>query len=420
MDQNNNHDLAPPQPPPPPHNRPRRVAAQPTPQQQLPLPPRGGGGGAGGRNPRLPQQQNRTNPSHATMTDSNMEWFRGAPVSKGILTLSIVLYLIVNHYHSTNTVALWKFDSFILYKRQQQWYRYISSKVIFESNSEVILGTALQLFLYRKFEREFGTYQFLRYVFVIYALTILQEVMVFQLLRIHPVHWSYCGPYCLLGALFLYFHWYVPRLHPRFVSMLNFHFSEKSLYYFWFLYLIIGSNHNNNSNHVIDGVTMSGWKGTMIAVLMGMIASAIYHSTSQNPYLLRFDRMVQTTIVRPIVRRMGWDENPTATTTLRGGGVAQHPMAAHIAAFAGQQRMRQRQAPLNATPPILANDSTAVDIPNNPPNHSWQQQIPLPEPDMAAVEQLTAMGFPQPQVMEALRQSHNNVEHAANRLLSGE
>jgi membrane associated rhomboid family serine protease len=350
-----------------------------------------------------PQRSRLRNLQLNAVSDSNLEWFRGAPISKGILFLSIVLYFVVTHYRTPSMLDLWRFNSLVVFKRQQR-YRFISSKFFFGSNIEEIVGTSLQFFLYRKFEREFGSFQFLKYVLAVYILTLLQEIVLFQWLTRSALYWSYCGPYCVLSALFLYYHWYIPRLHPRFVSVFNFHFSEKSLYYFWYLYLLIGSNRDRN-----DTSTFSSWYGTIISVLMGMIASTIYHLTSQNRYLLLLDRTVRLTLVQPIIHRFGFDENNNVTTMR---DIVQHPTVSAIATNAGQQRLRQRH-PQNVTPA-----PTQAAVNNN--DNNWMQEIPLPEPDMAAVEQLTAMGFPQPQVIEALRQSHNNVEHAANRLLSGE
>lgn len=344
----------------------------------------------------LPQRQ-------ATVTDSQMEWFRGSPISKILLLISIVLYLIV--HHTPHIRDLWRFDSFVL-SSQRQGYRLLSSKILFGTNTEVIVGTSLQMYMYRKFEREMGSYQFLKFVLTICTLTIAQEMVLMPWLSSsNAVYWSYGGPYCVIGALFLYFHWYTPRLHPRFVSIFQFHFSEKSLYYFWLLYLLIGSGRDTvRSTSVAD--TLSGWYGALIPLCMGMIASWIYHFTSQNRYVVQLDRRMHATLVLPILRRFGLEDNNNPVAMMRG--VVQHPMAAAIAANAPRLRQRQNVAPPAAAAPAVNN------------NNHWMQEIPLPEPDMAAVEQLTAMGFPQPQVMEALRQSHNNVEHAANRLLSGE
>ena len=44
---------------------------------------------------------------------------------------------------------------------------------------------------------------------------------------------------------------------------------------------------------------------------------------------------------------------------------------------------------------------------------------PLPPPSQEAIDQLTAMGFEEDRVKEALQQSGNSIERAADRLLSG-
>ena len=64
-----------------------------------------------------------------------------------------------------------------------------------------------------------------------------------------------------------------------------------------------------------------------------------------------------------------------------------------------------------------------------PPHHQQQQQQPPPPqqhqqpqfqpPSPEAIEQLTAMGFERDAVVRALSATDNNVEAAANRLLSG-
>jgi len=46
--------------------------------------------------------------------------------------------------------------------------------------------------------------------------------------------------------------------------------------------------------------------------------------------------------------------------------------------------------------------------------------VPISDPPSEeAIQTLTAMGFEMDAVVSALRQADNNVEHAANRLLSG-
>lgn len=295
------------------------------------------------------------------------EWFTGAPASKLLIGFSVVLYLVVSEKS-----AAWQMDSSSM-MNHGNFYRYFTSKCTFLSTGEVVVGTAMQIFLLRKYERELGTRKFLVFVLFVTALAILQEAILLQLITSRnrvldlpiPLRWQYAGPYAVLGALFAVFHCYAPRLHPRFVSVLGFHFSEKAFYYLWFLHLICSG----------------GWH-TVVPTVTGVIAAAVYLKGLQE-YVDFPDWLVR--IVRPAVVRLRLSEAPVFARGM-------HPAAAAAAA--------------------------TTQLPYRPIERPAAQEIPMPEPDPSAVEQLLAMGFPQPQVLEALRQSHNNVEHAANRLLS--
>ena len=300
-------------------------------------------------------------------------WFGGAPASKLLIAFSVVLFLVI-HDHA----AAWQLDSDAMSKRGNA-YRYITSKGTFLSTGELIVGTAMLVFLFRKYERELGTRKFVVFWLFVNALCVAQEFLLLQLLTARnrvldlsiPTRWQYAGPYPLIGALFFLFHCYAPRLHPRFVSVLGFHFSEKAFYYLWCFHLM-GSG---------------GWN-TVVPVVTGAVAALFYLKVLQD-YLDVPDFLVHA--VQPVFERLGLLEAPVAVR-----GV--HPTAAVAAAAA----------------------AAAAQVPQHRPvERPAAQEIPMPDPDPSAVEQLTAMGFPRPQVMEALRQSHNNVEHAANRLLSG-
>eukprot|EP00543_Licmophora_paradoxa_P002439 CAMPEP_0202455108 /NCGR_PEP_ID=MMETSP1360-20130828/12714_1 /ASSEMBLY_ACC=CAM_ASM_000848 /TAXON_ID=515479 /ORGANISM="Licmophora paradoxa, Strain CCMP2313" /LENGTH=134 /DNA_ID=CAMNT_0049074605 /DNA_START=97 /DNA_END=501 /DNA_ORIENTATION=- len=54
-----------------------------------------------------------------------------------------------------------------------------------------------------------------------------------------------------------------------------------------------------------------------------------------------------------------------------------------------------------------------------PPPQPETQFQQLPPPPESSIEQLTSMGFQRDAVIQALRTSHNDVERAADRLLSG-
>lgn len=292
---------------------------------------------------------------------------------------SVLLFVFVHNKHAESGLEL---DSYAM-KKSGNTYRYFTSKLTFSSTGELVVGTALLVFLLRKYEREIGTRKFIILWAIVNGFAIAQECMLMQLLTARnrvldlpqPLRWQYAGPYAVAGALFAVFHVHAPRLHPRFVSLLGFQFSEKSFYYLWFLHLIC----------------TNGWN-TIVPAFTGVVACVLYLNSPLQ--LLDFpDWLVQK--VQPVWDRLGLSDAPAPP---RGA----HPAAANAAAAAAAG-MQQQPRP----PPPVAQQRPAV------------QEIPVPEPDPEAIEQLTSMGFARSQVMDALRQSHNNVEHAANRLLSG-
>lgn len=136
-----------------------------------------------------------------------------------------------------------------------------SNKWIFRPGSgESFLGTALLLHWSRGLERQTGSRKFITILFVVQLLVIAMEHVV-QLLRPYP----YMGPYPVLGAYFAWFHFYAPRIHPRFVQILGFTFSEKTIGYLWFGWIV-----------ACEG------KNSIIAAVMGMLAWAIYRRFLEN------------------------------------------------------------------------------------------------------------------------------------------
>jgi len=320
---------------------------------------------------------------NANSINKGPAWFQGAPATKIVLAFNVLLHIFLNNTGSSNNkeAAALKFDSYAM-RNGKDFYRYFTSKLTFGTAGELIVGTSLLVFLMRKYERELSTRKFVALYGITIGLGIAQEVALQQVLdyrnRVldlaNPIRWQYAGPYPIVGALFTLFHMTAPRLHPRFVSILGFQFSEKSFYYLWFLHLICSG----------------GWN-TVVPAMTGCATAILYlHSPLK-------DFQVPDTLVRsvqPILDRLGLSDAPSPVRGVHPAGAA-----AAAAANAARQPVQRRAAAA-------------------PPPQQQEQQIPTPEPDPAAIDQLTGMGFPRQRVMEALRQSHNNVEHAANRLLT--
>lgn len=298
-------------------------------------------------------------------------WFSGAPTSKVLLLCSIITHAYV---HNKKNGPSLQFDSLQMHGGSNL-HRYATSKMFFLSSGELIVGIAFLFRFLRKYEREMGTRKFLCFWFVQCSLGIAQELVWLQALNTRnlvldpttPMRWSYAGPYALVGSLFLLFHTYAPRVHPRVMSILGFHFSEKSFYYIWFCYF----------------AAAGGWN-TLVPTSTGLVSSMIYMNT---PFLSNM--IVPSSVVRvfrPLLERFGLTQDQPQPRV---------PAPRH----APPQQQRRPEQPRPEAPPAST--------------------IPLPDPDPEAIEQLTGMGFGRPQVMEALRQSHNNVDHAVHRLLAG-
>ena len=107
----------------------------------------------------------------------------------------------------------------------------------------------------------------------------------------------------------------------------------------------------------------------------------------------------------------GWLDSdvPQTVTGRRGGGRG----AARGAGGAGGAQ-RQRVAPANFGGAAGGGGGAAAAM-----AAAQQQPPPPPPPSEEAIAQLTAMGFDRQAVVRALGQTDNNVEAAANRLLSG-
>ena len=271
-------------------------------------------------------------------TPSSPGWFEGAPTSK-FLAISSVAALIMYRNVSLQRAMMTPY----------------TNKWIFRPGSgESFLGTALLVHWSRGLERQTGSRKFFTILCAIQLLVIAMELFM-QLLVVGK--YPYMGPYPLLGAYFVWFHLYAPRIHPRFVQILGFTFSEKTIGYLWFAW-IAGSEGRNS----------------ILAAVMGMLAWIIYRRFLENKIDFP-DALVA--LVSPYSSR--FLEAPPAVVPASG-------IAAPRAAGARTQTVPQR---------------------------------PPPDPPEAAIEQLVGMGFPRAQVIQALQISNNSVERAADRLLSG-
>ena len=224
------------------------------------------------------------------------------------------------------------------------------------------MGLLVYINFSRRWEREMGTRKYVVWLIMVSLLATLLQIFVAQLLFVEK-GFKYSGPYPTMGALVFLFHIYSPRLYPRFFGIFGIHYSEKSMTYAFAAQVIL-----------YRGST------SVIACASGMAAASLIHNVS----------MLKTMDVPDAVA--------STVSTIFGRFMDDPPMAVIPR---GAAEMPPMMAPRRVIPPPAA------------------APAPPPPPPEAAIEQLTSMGFERDDVLRALRASHNNVERAADRLLSG-
>lgn len=301
-------------------------------------------------------------------------WFTGAPVSKTIVYLTAILFFVLESLEWRDEIAL---DGGKMLN-DGQWYRLFLYHLTFGSVGELILGIMVLAPLMRRFEREMGSRRFASFLFfkTLTLATVFQAALIIMLDLAEETN---CGPYPQIGSLLMLFHMYTPRLHPKFFSILGFDFSEKAIIYACTIQLMYSG----------------GIGGTMLPSLLGMLTGYICAHKSvleleympnsvfnfASNYLSVFDDNSgnQLYLTRTVARGM-------ARGGIRGNG---RDTAA---------------APEQYQPPPTA--------------ARFAQPQPPPPPSEETIEQLTMMGFDRESVITALRATDNNVEAAANRLLT--
>jgi hypothetical protein len=312
--------------------------------------------------------------------------FQGAPATQLIAVVAVLSFLVIHSQHAASFMA---FDSHALRTNpSHHWHRYGTSLLTYGTVGELTLAGSLTSFLARKMERELGSRKFVAFYLYILAAAVLTESAVVALDLVYPAVWRYAGPYSVLAALFHLFHRFSPRLYPNFIALAGHQLSEKSFYYLWFAL----------------AVTVSG-KNTVAAAAVGWAAAFLYSHAppALQQHLDVPDRVASvgsklaerflTLPPRMLVPAPGNGGNGGNGNGTGNGGLRRADPPAHP--VFGQA------PPPQATPRAVA----------------AAQQDPVVA-DPAAIEQLLLMGFDQQQVVEALQYSNNNVNRAADRLLT--
>jgi hypothetical protein len=335
--------------------------------------------------------------------------FDGAPATKLLAAVTLLSYMIIHSKHAHDLMA---FDSNKLLSsstygsNSSNTYRYWTSKLTFGTMGELVTGGLLFAFLARKMEREMGSRKFLVFYVLMTAASIAMEVLLVHtgldlLLLLDQKAWQfkYAGPYAFTGALFFLFHKYTPRLHPRFFGVAGFYFSEKSFYYLWFLQV----------------VTAARWS-SVVATATGAMAAAVY----TNSTVAAWSKLVDVpdsvaALSSKLGERVLLQEPPRMLVSSGAGGAARGGGGAG-AGGAGRAGAAPAPHPIFGQAPRMHQQMLPAVHQRN--NQQPQPQLPPPPPDEAAIEQLVLMGFPRASVIEALQFANNDVNRAADRLLT--
>ena len=296
----------------------------------------------------------------------------------------------------------------LLWDSMNRWF--------FHTTSEVVVGLSFMAHYLRRLERELSSQRLVVWLFVVetfYTVTQIVCLITLDYEATSTYVWESTvrGPYVFVGGI-LYWYWmFIPRLHPRFLSipMLGLSFSEKSFGFLWALYIL----------------SMKGSESLLVGV-MGIVASALFFfllllpssSTSSSPSTL-----LSMDVPNFIVNMMPWDSLGSMLLLDSSPKVYAPLLLVNNAAAAGgnavpamfRQQVQQRHGgvgvagrPPSRRPVVQPQAAAPVVVPTAPP-------APSPE----AIAQLTAMGFDEQRVKEALQVTGNNVERAADILLTG-
>eukprot|EP00814_Leptocylindrus_danicus_P001845 CAMPEP_0116022370 /NCGR_PEP_ID=MMETSP0321-20121206/10946_1 /TAXON_ID=163516 /ORGANISM="Leptocylindrus danicus var. danicus, Strain B650" /LENGTH=311 /DNA_ID=CAMNT_0003493427 /DNA_START=1 /DNA_END=936 /DNA_ORIENTATION=- len=294
-------------------------------------------------------------------------WFCGSPFTKFYCTVMTISFL-ASSFHDSRK----QFDH-AAEANTNYGLSLLTQHLCFESFGEMFIGGYLLIVpLMRRFERELGTRLFCTFLLASTTLSVLYHEMLRSLLSDEDHHNNMVsnGPYNIIGILLYLYHIYTPRLHPKFIGVLGIDFSEKSLTY------VLG----------IMALPLG-----LLSGLCGIVAAAL---CSSGP-------------VFPIVSKFQFPEFfYRCSYAVFGPWFVDRRLNAHpVRLIDPSTRMNRRvAAPLQNR--------------NGAGNNQFQNLPPPPPPSEEAIANLTSMGFEREAVIRTLQQCDNNVEVAANRLLS--
>jgi hypothetical protein len=331
-------------------------------------------------------------------------WFLGAPITKILCLLwaagslwvirsdnaeSEIYYGDSNHRNYDHNKNLW---GAAIWNGPFSW--------VFQSMTELIVGLSFLAHFLRRMEQELSSRRLIAWLTVLVAVNVFLRLVAVATLDDEIVGAFVAsefvqGPYLFVGGVLYWYKACVPRLYPRFLSSttLGISLSEKTFPYAWALYALF----------------MRGTASFLVGAI-GVLASAIYFfllsvSTKNNngnniniPFLDVPDAVVNALPWEYLGGLFLLDASPKVYAPFITRAAMNLPRGD------GRPRRNRGGAAMQRARDVVAETPLAVAVP-----------VPTPE----AIAQLTSMGFEEQRVKEALQVSDNNVERAANILLTG-
>jgi len=392
-----------------------------------------------------------------TATASTAGYFSGAPVTKFLAMIMVFFFVLLHSYsskrnHGNNNLFQWlmmknsnnstaESSSFFLWVLVRSLLRRLVSTLTFSTTGEMVTGGLLWAYWSRKFEREMGSKKYS--IFVVWILLVsglLGETIYWWQqqrgeslpgastnFRVRP------GPYPFLGALAWLYHWFTPRLYPRFMGVLGLYFSEKAFVYMWFTQVMLsasgsggglfGSQSHSNGRLSALTVVSTGFVASMLFTQWNALFSKLVDHIPPPlvAALSQFSQRVLMEIPPRILVPHHFGARGGVGGNIGGvGGRNNVAAAANAAGMAGAGAATAAAAARHFHEAELAAAMAASRLQAQPPLQQQEQaaQPPPPPPDPAAVEQLVMMGFDRAQVVQALQSCNNDVQRAADRLLT--
>jgi hypothetical protein len=283
----------------------------------------------------------------------------------------------------------------------------------FHTTTEVVVGLGFMAHYLRRLERELSSQRLVVWLFVVetfYTMTQLVCLATLDYEATATYVWESTarGPYVFVGGI-LYWYWmFVPRLHPRFVSipMLGMYFSEKSFGFLWAIYVL----------------SMKGLESLLVGV-MGMVASSLFFFLLSLPSSSAAaaagggnrSSLLSMDVPNFIVNMMPWDSLGSVLFLDDSPKVYAPLLLVNNNAVGGNAVPAMFRQQRHGGVGGVGRPAARRPVPQPSPVVPTAPPAPSPE----AIAQLTAMGFDEQRVKEALQVTGNNVERAADILLTG-